>query len=99
MGFTFHLGASFPGVQCYSVLGPLLFSLYFSPLGQIIRSYGTHFPCYSDDTELDVSVKAEDHSQIRALLDFCEKLMSRKFLLLNSDKTEKPVIGFAKHRH
>ena len=44
------------GVQQGSVLGPLLFSLFFAPLEEIIAAHGLNCMIYGDDTRLNESL-------------------------------------------
>lgn len=87
------------GVPQGSVLGPLLFSLYVSPLVDIAKKYDVNFHSYADDTQLYVSFKPGSSNESKALsvIESCineiKIWMFNNKLKLNDDKTEFLVIG------
>lgn len=81
------------GVPQGSVLGPLLFALFFAPIEDIISAHGLKVMVYADDTQLYVSISSlDDHPSALSLLETCTRDIliwcTINGLACNPDKTE-----------
>ena len=87
------------GVPQGSVLGPILFSLYVSPLTDIIRKHHVNFHTYADDVQIYISFTPSSESSSSALqtLENCvsdvRHWMYKNKLKLNDTKTEAVLFG------
>ena len=79
------------GVPQGSVLGPLLFSVYISPIAHIAQAHGIQQQQYADDTQLYVALSPNSMVTHVAVLESCFKSLQAWFcannMTLNAGKS------------
>jgi len=80
-----------------TVLGPLLFTAYVSPVGELIESHCVSYHQFADDTQLLVSRDSSDAAPAIDRLTLCSTAVRLWFLQnglqLNADKSEVVFLG------
>ena len=80
-----------------SVLGPVLFVLYTTPLSDIIERHSIHHHSFADDTQLRKSAPPNHVSKLVQSMQECihdvKVWMSSNELKVNNDKTEAIIVS------
>ena len=79
------------------ILGPILFNLYTTSLGKLLREHNVSFHLYADDAQVYISTTTEEFEDAVTRLEACiadvQRWMSRRQLKMNDSKTEFIVLA------
>jgi len=84
------------GIPQGSVLGPLLFSVYCSPIADVIAHHSIQYHQYADDTQLHLAMRADNTPAGLSVLAECtidvRQWYLQNGLQLNPDKSEALIV-------
>jgi len=80
-----------------SVLDPIMFCLYISPIADLVLQYGESLQQYADDTQLYISCSVNDAASALSTLESCLASLHSWFcyngLAVNPSKSEAIIFG------
>ena len=76
-----------------SVLGPLLFTFYVSPIASLLSRLGVNQHQYADDTQLYIGISQPNVSVMESALCTLSSWFSHNWLALNPEKSDTILLG------
>uniref|UniRef100_A0A3Q3H2I9 Reverse transcriptase domain-containing protein n=1 Tax=Labrus bergylta TaxID=56723 RepID=A0A3Q3H2I9_9LABR len=64
------------GVPQGSILGPVLFSIYLLPLGQMFEKYNISYHCHADDTQIYLPLEPNNYNKLTNLTNCLQDVQS-----------------------